>query len=227
VHSYHILCRLNEIVFLSAYSTHFPLPNLPLVLIPGSHYNFSVTEFLTKPHLRDRARNLRQAQDTNALSAQIVARLRALPEIMQARDVLIYLAMPDEVNIDALVEDQTKRWYVPVCVSKTQLQIHRYIPGETPVRTSEKGLRQPTEGVPASPDNLDAVILPGLMFSERGERLGYGAGYYDRWLRRLPPTIPRIGVTFEACVLPELPHEAWDERLHIVITESRVIRIFP
>ena len=67
------------------------------------------------------------------------------------------------------------------------------------------------------------MIVPALAFSEKGFRLGYGKGFYDRILQKFKGT--SIGVTFDALVLPEIPHEDHDCPVHCVITEKRVINL--
>lgn len=71
---------------------------------------------------------------------------------------------------------------------------------------------------------LDLVIVPGLGFDERGGRLGRGAGFYDRVLGGLRPEARRVAVAFECQIVPEVPMEAHDERVDVVVTEERVIR---
>jgi 5-formyltetrahydrofolate cyclo-ligase len=63
--------------------------------------------------------------------------------------------------------------------------------------------------------------VPGLGFTRTGARIGYGAGYYDRWLAAHPRTT-RIGVAFECQLVAVLPQEPHDIRMHHVVTERRV-----
>ena len=85
----------------------------------------------------------------------------------------------------------------------------------------------PRDHVPVRASSLTAVLVPGLAFDEHGHRLGRGAGVYDRFLATLPPNVLRIGLAPEALVAPQLPVEAHDVPMHVVVTERRVIRGVP
>jgi 5-formyltetrahydrofolate cyclo-ligase len=78
---------------------------------------------------------------------------------------------------------------------------------------------QPSDDFPAvSTDEIEMVIVPGIAFDRSGYRLGYGAGYYDRFLKRLPSAL-WIGFTYQRLVLPGLPVEPHDINVHRVVTE--------
>ncbi|MFZ3047327.1 MAG: 5-formyltetrahydrofolate cyclo-ligase [Desulfatirhabdiaceae bacterium] len=70
---------------------------------------------------------------------------------------------------------------------------------------------------------LDIAIIPGLAFDEKGARLGYGEGYYDRLLPRLPSTTRKVAVAFENKILQHVPMESHDRHVDIVLTEERTI----
>jgi len=72
------------------------------------------------------------------------------------------------------------------------------------------------------PATVELALLPGLCFDEEGTRLGYGRGYFDRFLSRLPATVPRVGVSYDALVVPRLPREAHDRQVTHLATESGV-----
>ena len=73
-----------------------------------------------------------------------------------------------------------------------------------------------------SPEKIDIVIVPGSVFDERGGRFGYGGGYYDRFLAKIPEAL-RIGLAFNLQMTPEAPIQSHDELLDYVITEKRTI----
>lgn len=87
------------------------------------------------------------------------------------------------------------------------------------------GIREPNHGCPAvSPRDLDLLIVPGLGFDRRGYRLGYGAGYYDRFLPGLAPGCRAVGLAFACQVAPLLPHEPMDRPVDLIVTEDEIIR---
>ncbi len=73
-------------------------------------------------------------------------------------------------------------------------------------------------------NNVDLVIMPGVAFDLEGNRLGYGAGYYDRLLAGLNKNIPRIAIAYEEQIVDSLPVESHDMKVHIIVTDKRVIK---
>ena len=76
-----------------------------------------------------------------------------------------------------------------------------------------------------SPGEIDVVIVPGSVFDEKGGRLGYGGGYYDRFLSNDAPQALRVGLAFELQVVPEVPTLLHDQQLHYLVTEKRVVSL--
>ena len=158
------------------------------------------------------------------LLRQILARFATVPEWKNARHILLYLALHGEIMVESLaLRDDFRTFYVPRIAPRHALTVHPYTPGGTPLLTNVWGLRQPAHSVPeASPEVLDLVIVPGLLFDESGNRLGYGGGYYDRFLPRLRPDCITIGVA--AGIAPALPMEAHDVPVQIIVTPGRTFR---
>jgi 5-formyltetrahydrofolate cyclo-ligase len=177
----------------------------------------------TKADGRRWARERRATLDLAALSGQLGARLTALPLWDAAQHVLLYAAMPDEVDPLPLAALADKRFYLPRCAPNRRLAVHAFVPGETPLRAGPFGIREPDpRHVPEhTPDVLDLVVVPSVLLSERCERLGYGGGYYDRFLPRLSPGCATVGLCPDSLLVPALPTEPHDIRLDIVLTETR------
>jgi 5-formyltetrahydrofolate cyclo-ligase len=70
---------------------------------------------------------------------------------------------------------------------------------------------------------VDLVVTPGLAFDRRGYRVGYGGGFYDRYLARLRPNAARTAIGFSFQVVEEVPADPGDERVHLVVTEAETI----
>jgi 5-formyltetrahydrofolate cyclo-ligase len=93
------------------------------------------------------------------------------------------------------------------------------------LRPGAYGIPEPGPDCPrVAPVDLTALIVPGVAFARDGRRLGYGGGYYDRWLAAEQVRAVRIGIAFELQVLDELPAEAHDVRMHYLVTERGVFR---
>jgi 5-formyltetrahydrofolate cyclo-ligase len=87
------------------------------------------------------------------------------------------------------------------------------------------GIRQPRADCPEiSASKLDFVLVPGVAFTRRGERLGYGGGYYDRLIRGFARRPPLIAAAFELQLVPELPTTERDQAVDLVVTEEAEYR---
>ena len=139
------------------------------------------------------------------------------------RWVLTYHPMPGEVDLDALLEpgaltpgdrtngDGTIRFAVTrTPTDGVALTVH---PTGGPTERHRYGFEQPTAHSPTvAVADIDVALVPGLAFDRLGNRLGHGAGYYDRLLARLRPGIPLVGIT-GGYVVAELPVADHDEAM--------------
>lgn len=155
-------------------------------------------------------------------SERIVATLRTLPELDGARMLLLYAADPDEVDLDALVAGAPDgcRVLLPR-VEDGELVAVPHAP-DAPLTVGHRGIREPV-GTPVDLATVDAVVVPGVAFGPAGERLGRGAGMYDRLLPRLATAI-RVGVCMERFVRDDLPVEPHDARVDVLVTDASVRR---
>lgn len=82
------------------------------------------------------------------------------------------------------------------------------------------GIPEPSQGKPLEPGALDLLLVPGLAFDRRGRRLGYGKGYYDRFLSDVPDRTVTVGVGYAFQATQNLPEEPHDRRLSALLTEE-------
>ncbi len=173
--------------------------------------------------LARRRRDALPAAQRSAASRRITAKCLAEPVLQGARSVFIYVSTEFEVDTRALIETCHARGLtvlVPAIVERRMLAVA--FPGWSSMRPAALGILQPAVPVAWS-GAVDVVIVPGLAFTAGGERLGYGGGYYDRWLAAHPATAA-IAVTFEAQILSALPSTPTDVTLSRVLSERRSIR---
>jgi 5-formyltetrahydrofolate cyclo-ligase len=158
-------------------------------------------------------------------SRAIAARLDELPRFRDARTVALYAPLGTEV--DAL---EVARRLAPRGV---RVVFPRSIPGERRLAFAwcdleelvrgPLAVREPPAGAPAVDlAEVDCTVMPGVAFSLDGLRLGRGGGYYDATLEAMPRAT-RIGIAFDAQVVPSLPREPHDAPLDAVVTESRLL----
>jgi 5-formyltetrahydrofolate cyclo-ligase len=157
-------------------------------------------------------------------SASACQKLADWPVIRDAQAVLAYLAFRNEIDLGPLFDLLPHvRWIVPR-VQGPRLILHPYDAARL-VR-HPYGMLEPAPNLPTiDPASLDVVLVPAVAFDRRGGRLGFGGGFYDRFL----PTTPalRVGVSHDCCLANELPTAEWDQRVAWVVTPTQVIRSLP
>ena len=174
-----------------------------------------------------RARDGIEQVERRAAAHELAQVLLVLPELTSATVILAYAALPNELDPMPAVWRLRKRGVrvaYPRIEAPGVLGMH-FVDHEIELVPGPFGLAQPGEHAARTPhEAIDAVLLPAVAFDERGMRLGYGGGYYDRLLPMLRPGCVRIGIAFEEQVLPEIPTEDHDACVDIVITPARIIR---
>lgn len=185
-----------------------------------------IRKMLSKKELRsamyDRLHCLTEAEK-NSASAAVCARLMAHPAYARARRIMAFLNMPDEVSLDALMAQAIadgKEVYVPVCVSRTDIEAARLERLEQAV-VGAYGIRTAPEDSPhIAASDLDVILVPGLAFDEKGGRLGHGAAYYDRFLSGKGEAAA-IAAAWDVQIVPEVPMEAHDVIMTEIVTDKR------
>jgi 5-formyltetrahydrofolate cyclo-ligase len=179
--------------------------------------------------MKERRRSLPE-QSRNAMSVAIAGYVMTLPEIINARHIHLYLSIPElaEVATSLIVDGCTimdKQLSVPV-IRNGELLSAAFRKGDA-LRAAQFGLPEPVALSIADESNLDVVLMPLLAFDERGYRIGYGKGFYDRFLQRLSlqgVTPCRIGLSFFLQKVETVPADSRDEPLDGVVHEHGIIR---
>jgi 5-formyltetrahydrofolate cyclo-ligase len=186
--------------------------------------------FRVKTELRQRMRTIRRAIPAPARaerSARIWERVLARPEWQSARSVMLFLSMRTEVDTGpglAAAWSAGKRVAAPRMI-EGGLELRAWCEGDVPVEIGNMRVPEPPESAPLlDPAEIDVVIVPALALDERGARIGYGAGLYDGLLPKLSRAL-RIGVAFDFQLVGEVPETEGDQRVHVVVTDERVIDV--
>jgi len=138
--------------------------------------------------------------------------------------VLSYLAMSDEVGLAGVHALSRCRVVVTRTPTSGPLEIHEFLPDR--LERHPLGYLQPTQDAPlVDPNDVDVVLVPGLVFDRCGSRLGRGKGYYDGLLERLPSGVARVGVTVDGALVDAIPTEPHDQCVAWVATESAIHRV--
>lgn len=151
-------------------------------------------------------------------SSRISAKLFLCPEFKRAKVIMFYVSKEGEVDTSEMIKaalKSGKEVLVPVTLRKERKLIpSRLIDYDKELGSGPYGIPQPKAEFirPVEPDQIDLILVPGLAFDKSGNRLGRGAGYYDRFLLllKVPKETTKIGLAFSFQVLPSLPKKYHD-----------------
>ena len=165
--------------------------------------------------------------DRTEKSKRIAERLFAHPDFKSAKTILFYASTKHEANTHEMIEDALmagKKVALPATDMKCHCLHIFEIKCLRDVEPGQFGILEPVKGKssPIKPASVDLVIVPGLAFDCKGNRIGYGMGFYDSLLKQMPHA-KAIALAFEFQLVEEIPSEAHDVRVHRIITEERAI----
>lgn len=178
-----------------------------------------------RKHLRSKRKRISES-DFLRKSEDIIRALRQQEEYRSARTVHCYVSMNRrrEVNTHPLIKamlTNTKQVVVPVTDFQDQALQHIKLESFDHLEANKWGVLEPRNGKECDLSELDLVIVPMVGGDEQGHRIGYGGGFYDRFLEGIDCST--IGLCFEQNIVPELPAESFDVPLDKIITEERII----
>ncbi len=166
--------------------------------------------------------------DVRLKSALITARLLSLPEFQRLGSVHIYLAKTSDNEIDTtgLVQHCLKKHiavFVPLITSNGKMR-HSRLHSLENLRSGPFGILQPEPGELLTDKTLqvDLIIVPGIAFDKSGHRLGYGQGYYDRFLATRPDWVLRVGLCDESLIAEQLPVTELDQHVNRIVTNQNL-----
>lgn len=182
---------------------------------------------LQKKQLRKELKKRRAAiapSDHEAFSRKVAEQIIGSEAFAKARIIFSFYPMGTELRIDRLfptAKKQGKTLVFPVCFSQGRMEA--YQPGDY------NNMALDSYGIPApsperdrliDPEEIDLCLVPLLGFDKKSYRIGYGGGYYDRFLLRLRDDADIIGVAFSAQEVARIPRESFDMKLPLLVTEN-------
>ncbi len=167
--------------------------------------------------------------DRARVSNQLTPHLLTSNLYQAAKTILAYAALPSEISLDPIIAaalTEGKRICIPAInwESKTMLPA-QILNLDTDLQIGRYGVRTPLPSCPmVEPNKIDLILIPGLAFDRAFNRLGRGAGFYDRMIDSLPtPRPPLVGVCFASQIVANVPTEPHDHPMDRVITETGFI----
>jgi len=161
-------------------------------------------------------------------SADVISILSNLPIYKDAKVIMAYFPLKGEVDVLGLMGKAigTKRFCFPVVdLAAKKMSVFEVRDVERDFLPGPFGLMQPDPGKTKEMDigKIDLVIVPGLAFDFAKNRLGRGAGFYDRFLNKIKPSTKKVGVAFEFQILESLPViPPFDQKVDFLVTETKI-----
>ena len=173
-----------------------------------------------KNEIRKYAKELRAKLNRDILSNKIHANLLSLKEWKQAENIFCYYSVGNEVNTTKLFTEK-KHWFIPriegnellICpYDETKIQINKYNIPESTLKS-------------VSSDFIDMIILPSLAVDKNGYRIGYGGGYYDRFIANLNKDIIKVVLVYSDLLFDDVQHNDFDKKCDIIVTDKEIYKI--
>ena len=178
-----------------------------------------------KKQLRKQVRAQLAAMDPKELEAgdqALFEAFLALPQVEAAKTIFAFWGIagkePDTKKLIAKLVERGKQIGLPRMLPEHQMEVRLYDPGK-PLIEVGFGISEPGEDCPIlNKEDIDLILVPAVCYDRRGYRLGFGGGYYDRWLERFDGF--RVGLCRRAVLQDRVPTEAHDSRVDLLITEE-------
>jgi 5-formyltetrahydrofolate cyclo-ligase len=147
-------------------------------------------------------------------------------EYRQAWSVAVYASIHHEVDTGLIVQtalESGKKVAFPAVVEHRL--VFRQVKADSSMKSGVFGILEPcTDCRVFPPDEVDVFVLPGIAFDLKGERIGYGKGFYDKTLHRMEGEGRLVGMCYDFQLVDEIVGEPHDVKMDLIITEKRVVR---
>lgn len=167
------------------------------------------------------------AEEKKRRDDAIVRAAESLVSFRGAEYVLLYAATEDEINIDALARyaaERGKKIAFPRCNTESYTMKFHFVDSIDQLSPDSYGIREPQPTCPVFDvsvhRNSSICFVPGLVFDRSGYRVGYGKGYYDRFLSDFKGS--RVGVVYSDFIVDSVPRGRYDTRVDILLSEKNV-----
>lgn len=139
----------------------------------------------------------------------------------KSRSIMLYVPInnePDTNKIVSIAQKDNKIILLPSIIDdKIYPAVYRI---GMFLKDGKYNIKEPDQRELYPIENIDTVIVPGISFDHYGNRLGYGKGYYDRFLSRLDKHTIKVGLIFTKCIIESLPIDPWDIPVDVIISEA-------
>ncbi len=181
---------------------------------------------MTKYELRIEYRNIRNKIKSRENKSELISRNLIKSDIFaNCKEIFLYFPIGSEVATQIIFDESVKigkKVAFPKCLDSNGNMKFYYVNSFNELNEGMYGISEPISSVvrEATPASDSLVIVPALAFDIEGFRLGYGKGYYDKYLAGYP--CKTAGLAFDECVCHKLPHEIYDKRIDCLFTDKEI-----
>lgn len=185
---------------------------------------------MTKDEIRNQVKAQRRqltAEQIVQAGGRITDRLLSLDCCRQARTVMVYLSAFKEPATDEMIKrlnSAGKRLAAPISHTDTFTITPAYLGSPDSLTAGAYGIQEPSECLEAAVSDIDIALIPGIVFDKTGARIGFGKGYYDRFLAGFKGL--KIGICYDFQVFDRIPSSFHDVKMDLIITEKRIYNDF-
>lgn len=174
-----------------------------------------------KKDFRNKAKNVRGGLDVSFISKKITKNILLWDKYQKAQNVMLFYPINSEISLLNLLNDKNKSFYFPsICGNEIFPVLY------SPTTGFESGAFGTYEAVGSKLNDfsmLDLILIPALAVDKKGFRLGYGKGFYDRFLEHISSfTIKAVPIASEL-VYENIPHETHDKTADVIVTENSIL----
>jgi len=179
-----------------------------------------------KNQLRDNIlekRNSLPKEEVTSKSRSIEEKLFGLDSYKKSRTVMLFVSFGNEVNThDMIKKSFGKKNVVIPKVIQQEIEPSIVIDFDSLIPAGKFGILEPIDIMKIAYKNIDLILVPGIAFDSEGHRIGYGFGYYDKFLKKVPKAV-KVGLAFDFQIVDRIPAEEHDVPVDFIITEKRII----
>lgn len=158
----------------------------------------------------------KEIQDKDIKSKIIVDKVLNHPKYKEASVIACYCALKDEVNLDGVIFNALSKGMIVLVPKVDGNQMHFYeIKNMNDLEIQSFGIREPKHDLIFDKNKIDLFLVPGVSFDVNGNRMGFGKGYYDRYLSNLD--VYKIGICFEEQISESIPTDKYDVKMNEII----------
>lgn len=170
--------------------------------------------------LRQKSKDIRNRLNTEVISTAIANNIAQWDKYQSSHIIMLFYPIGSEINLLKLLDDRTKRFAFPVVEENNMRPV--FYTKEKGFKTGAFNIQEPI-GNAADINDIDLILMPALASDKKGYRLGYGKGYYDRFLNNITNATTAIPIS-EHLIFNSIPKEEHDKKADYIITENQIIK---